>query len=109
MEPQYLVAMIITDGGIVQIDVLKTAPLEHWLVPEWLEWPERQLQTPARAIRLEGLQFQTGGPGLVDLTVNMPIPKDVLDGRSRRIGEREIEVIEGPSPRFGALPIPRKQ
>lgn len=109
MEPEYLVALVCTDGGLVKIDVLKTGPLEHWLVPEWFESGDRKFQTPARAIRLEGLAHQHAGPGLVDITVNTPIPTAVLEGQSRQIEGREIEVLEGASPRFGKLPIPSHQ
>lgn len=109
MKPKYLVALVCTDGGLVKIDVLKTGPLEHWLVPEWLESGDRKFQTPARAIRLEGLAHQHAGPGLVDITVNTPIPTAVLEGQSQQIEGREIEVLTGPSPRFGKLAIPVQQ
>ncbi len=36
-EPRVLVAHVASDGGILLIDVLQVGPLEHWLVPEWLD------------------------------------------------------------------------
>lgn len=106
-EPRVLVAHVASDGGILLIDVLQVGPLEHWLVPEWLEWPDKALQTPARAIRLEGLAYQPHGIGAADLTINSQVPKAVLDGQSRQIAGREVEVLEGPHPRLPVLPLRR--
>lgn len=77
--PQYLSAYVPTDKSIDQIDVLKIRG-ELWLVPEWLEWPDTQVQTPAVAVRLDGHPFQWGAPGAVDLTVNNQVPQSVLSG-----------------------------
>lgn len=36
MDVQYLTAMVPSDDGMYLMDVLRTGPREHWLVPEWL-------------------------------------------------------------------------
>ncbi len=108
MEVEYLTAYVSTGDGISKIDVLKLGPLEHWLVPSWVEWPDEGLQTPERAIRLEGLAFQHGAPGLVDLTVQTVVPKAVLDGETQSAEGLEFQVEEWPTSRFGKLPIPRR-
>lgn len=106
METKLLAAHVASDDGILLIDVLQIGT-QRWLVPEWFEWRERKEQTPAIAIRLDGLAYQHHGVGAADLTVNVTIPKAVLTGQSQQIAGRTVEVVLGPSDRFGRIPFRR--
>lgn len=60
-----------------------------WLVPDWLVNKAEGLRKPKRLIRIDTLPHSPGHGGVCLL--NLPIPKDVLDGKS--LGEYEI--LEG--------------
>lgn len=103
-DPQYLSAHVATEKGILTVDVLSIRG-ELWLVPEWLEWPDIQMQSPAVAIRLDLVPHQRTGIGGVDITVNASIPQAVLDGLVQPSEAAPWVVIHGPSDHFGKLPM----
>lgn len=103
-SPEYLSAYVPTDEAIILIDVLQLRG-ELWLVPEWYEWPDKQLQTPAVAVRLDGHPFQRSAPGAADLTVNNQVPTAVLRGEPTPEQSQRFQVIVGPSDHFGKLPM----
>lgn len=98
-----LAAHLRSGDSVLLIDVLQTSD-GLWLVPEWLESKEQGLQTPARAIRLDGLQHQMVGVGGADITVNQEIPKDILEGRATSAGGVDYDVVDGAT-HFGWLPL----
>lgn len=108
MEPEYLTAYVATVDGIVLMDVVRWNG-ELWLVPEWLEWPEQQLQTPAVAVRLDLLPHQSTRLGGVDFVVNNPIPTAVLSGEISPEAAQPFQVMHGPSPHFGNWAVPVRQ
>lgn len=107
MTVKFLVAYVASDDGILLMDVLQIGD-ERWLVPEWLEWLDEQLQTPAIAIRLDQLPHQKTPHLGADITVNVSVPKAVLTGEALHVAGIPVEVVRGPSPRFGKIPIPSK-
>ena len=90
----FLLAHLRSGDSILLIDVIQTDD-SLWLVPEWLQTEDGKLQTPARAIRLDKLQYQNNGIKGADLTVNQDIPEEVLDGLSTSVNGVEFEVVDG--------------
>lgn len=105
VNPKLLVAHVGSDEGIFIADVLQTEG-ELWLVAEWLETQDRQWRTPRRTIRVTEWVHQRLAEGPVDLVLD-PIPKAVLDGHADTDAGVQYVVLEGPSDRFGWLPVPR--
>jgi hypothetical protein len=85
------------EGG----ELWKCDVIEHegdlWLVPTWLENKDEGWMTPARIVRLTGLQFQTTAEGswMGDYVLNEPIPKSLFEGRPPEQGEKYV-VVERP-------------
>lgn len=103
MQPKLLMAYVAIENAILTADVLQIGD-ELWLVPEWFVAQNGQWTTPARAIRVDGLQHQLSeGPERV-LTLEYPMPKAVLDGTATD----GYEVVQGPSDRFGWIANPSR-
>jgi hypothetical protein len=67
-----------------------------WIVPEWIDEPERGLQKPARLICLDGLEHRDHPDRPFRYSVVAPIPRSVLDGRHPAPQFLGFEVIEAP-------------
>ena len=100
MEPKYLSAYVADEEGIALMDAVLWNG-ELWLVSEWLELPEKRLQTPAVAVRVDRLPHQRTNVGGADLVVQNPIPRAVLRGESASSAGTEYQVLTGPAPHFG--------
>lgn len=76
--------------------------IEHegalWLVPEWLDAPNEGWSTPARIVRLSGLQYNRSGPD--SYCLQQPIPMSVLEGRAPPEEAKRYVVIERPTIRI---------
>lgn len=102
MEAKLLVAHVRVDDSILTADVLQVGA-ELWLVAKWIELPGGSGRTPGRAIRMDPAQVQRPGALGADLVLNQRVPRAVLDGRTAG----GLEVVEGPSDRFGLFPNQR--
>jgi hypothetical protein len=78
---------------------------QFWLVPEWLDSPDRKWTKPARIVSLATIQHQTmRGP--IGFVVNDPIPKSVLFGQPSPEEASRFVIVEAPEiqlPHPGAL------
>lgn len=108
MEPKLLIAHVGCGNEILTADVLQLGS-ELWLVPQWLVSLDGQRQIPARAIRVDGLPHQRSGAFGADLTLNDPIPTDVLHGDAVSGEGRQYEVLVGPSDHFPEVAVRRGQ
>ena len=80
----------------------KCDTIEHegklWLVPEWLEVPSAEVKTPKRMVCIADLQYQVLKPGAPygDFLLKESMPKDVLDGKTTKHGDKHYLVVEYP-------------
>lgn len=81
-QPQKIYKSLVPmDNAICHVDTIEYQGL-YWLVPEWLETPNREVKMPARIIRLLGIPHQqTIGGKFGDFVVSQPIPKAVWNGQ----------------------------
>lgn len=84
------------DGQLFKADVV-----EHlgafWLVPAWIESPELKQRRPTRIISLMTLQHQdVQNSQFPRFLVNVPISRDVFEGRIRPEQATGYIVIEMP-------------
>ena len=66
-----------------------------WLVPEWLDHPDKPMTQPARIIRMDVLPH-TQMTGQADYALRGPIPKAVLDGETTSAAGTQFDVVERP-------------
>jgi hypothetical protein len=84
--------------------ILQCDTIEHegkiWLVPKWLASPAEGVQRPERIVRIDLLPHQKldRKPGGIpaDYVLNVPIPRDVLDGPILPGKGSEFEVVPQP-------------
>ena len=66
-----------------------------WLVPEWLDSPDKKSTTPARIVSLATIPHQRmDGP--IGFVVNDPIPKSVLFGQPSPEEAGKFVIVEAP-------------
>ncbi|MFZ2302407.1 MAG: hypothetical protein WAW10_11145 [Gallionella sp.] len=83
-------------SGIYKSDAIQIEGV-FWLVPYWIENIGESNEMPVRIIRFDSLPHQIHiGSGLSDITINIPISKDVYDGLSQPTKESGLVVIENP-------------
>jgi hypothetical protein len=92
------------DNKSIQMDTIEHDG-KFWLVPLWIDNPTTKTTRPARIILLDSLQHQRSSPGSLggEFAVNVPIPRDVLEGRVRQkqgFGANLYIVIEAPDLTF---------
>jgi hypothetical protein len=66
-----------------------------WLVPQWLDHPFQPARKPVRIIRLDLLPH-SGRSGPWDYVLTGPVPRDVLEGKTKVVGKQRFVVIERP-------------
>lgn len=102
----YTVAIFTRDDPETQGQILKGQAIEHegqlWLVPLWLDHPDKGWSIPARIINLSapplGVQLQeTAGMEGMDYLLNYPLPIADLRNETAPEIEHEFEVIERPA------------
>ena len=76
-----------------------------WLVPEWSGSKDGKYQSPTRIIRFDNLPHEKAGPGYpAEYILNNPLPRALLDCRSRPPKDPLYEVVEYPDIRILILP-----
>ncbi len=107
MSTKIYQTLIYYEGGTGEIFCIDTIEYDGkmWLVPRWLEAPSEGWKTPERIILLDSLDHQaTPADFEADFVLNLPVPKDVFEGRIPKGSEGEFVVIERPDVK---IPIPR--
>jgi hypothetical protein len=71
---------------------------KYWLVPEWLEDNESGSRVPARLVCISNLRHQVHLDSEVhQLTVNEPVPREILDGTAEKDKLGKFLVAENPA------------
>ena len=90
--------VFIRRGGKTELSKCDTIKHEGklWLVPEWIEDPPAEVITPKRMVCFADLQYQVLKPGALygDFLLKESMPKDVLDGKTTKHGDKHYLVVE---------------
>jgi len=100
-------AVIISDeagkgGEIHKMDVIEFDG-KFWLVPEWIDSPDKKVTMPARIVLLDVIPHERSQGKDYQFIVSGSVPKSVFEGRVPPELEDQYVVIERPDIR---LPLP---
>lgn len=83
-------------NGIYKSDAIQIEGV-FWLVPCWIENIGKSNKMPVRIVLFDSIPHQIHiDSDLSDITINIPISKDVYDGLAQPTKESGLVVIENP-------------
>lgn len=93
--------MAIVDGRVAAIDTIEFQG-GLWLVPMWLDQREQGWTSPEYIVRLDALAYDPvlAWPYRPNYWLNVPLPKDVYEGRAHSAPGQRFEVVHRPSLRI---------